>query len=107
MALKEAENRPLESAQIRELETSELKEEIERLKEAQFRLKFRSATETIDNPLQFRTMRRNIARMNKNLLLLEKGELPELDWQEEISHMLPRPTNALTAFRDYPDANPI
>ena len=63
MALKDAENRPVEAAQIRDLETSELREEIERLKEAQFRLKFRSATETIDNPLQFRMMRRNIARM--------------------------------------------
>ena len=63
MALKDAQNRPLEPEQIRELETSELKEELESLKEAQFRLKFRSATETIDNPLQFRVMRRNIARM--------------------------------------------
>jgi len=63
MALKDAENRPLEAVQVRELETGELKEEIERLKEAQFRLTFRSATETIDNPLQFRVMRRNIARM--------------------------------------------
>ena len=63
MALKEAQNRPLETEQIRELETSELKEELESLKEAQFRLRFRSATETIDNPLQFRVMRRNIARM--------------------------------------------
>jgi large subunit ribosomal protein L29 len=63
MALKDAEHRPLEAAQIRELETGELIEEVERLKEAQFRLKFRSATETVDNPLQFRVMRRNIARM--------------------------------------------
>jgi large subunit ribosomal protein L29 len=63
MALKDAELRPLEAAQLRELEVGELKEELERLKEAQFRLKFRSATETIDNPLQFRVMRRNIARM--------------------------------------------
>ena len=50
---------------------------------------------------------RNITRMNTNLLLLEKGKLPRLDWHEEINHMLPPPTNALTAFRDYPDANPI
>jgi len=63
MALKDAEHKPLEPAVIRESETSELKEELERLREAQFRLRFRSATETIDNPLQFRTMRRNIARM--------------------------------------------
>ncbi len=63
MALKDAEFRPLEAAQLRELELGELKDEVERLKEAQFRLKFRSATETIDNPLQFRVMRRNVARM--------------------------------------------
>lgn len=63
MALKDAERKPLEAAQIRELDTGELQEEIERLKEAQFRLRFRSATETIDNPLQFRLMRRNLARM--------------------------------------------
>ena len=72
MALKDAENRPLDASQIRELETTELKEEIERLKEAQFRLKFRSATETIDNPLQFRVMRRNIARMQT--ILRERTE---------------------------------
>lgn len=63
MALKDAERKPLEADQIRELDKGELQEEIERLKEAQFRLKFRSATETIDNPLQFRLMRRNLARM--------------------------------------------
>jgi len=34
------------------------------LEEARFRLKFRSATEAIDNPLQFRMVRRNIARLN-------------------------------------------
>ncbi len=63
MALTHAEDKPLDPTQIRELETSELKEELERLREAQFRLKFKSATETIDNALQFRIMRRNIARM--------------------------------------------
>ncbi len=49
----------------------------------------------------------NIKRMNKNLLLIEKGQLPALQWQEEITYMLPPPTNALPTFRDYPDANPI
>ena len=63
MALKDAENKALDPVQIRELETSELKEELGRLREAQFRLKFRSATEAIDNPLQFRTLRRNVARI--------------------------------------------
>ena len=63
MALKDAETKSLDPAQIRELETAELKDELGRLREAQFRLKFRSATEAIDNPLQFRTLRRNVARI--------------------------------------------
>jgi large subunit ribosomal protein L29 len=63
MALKDAERKRLDPAQIRELETAELKEELVRLEEARFRLKFRSATEAIDNPLQFRVVRRNIARI--------------------------------------------
>jgi large subunit ribosomal protein L29 len=63
MALKDVEKRPVEPVQIRELQTVELEEELARLEEAQFRLKFRSATEAIDNPLQFRVIRRNIARI--------------------------------------------
>ena len=63
MALKDVEKMPLEPVQIRELQTVELREELARLEEAQFRLKFRSATEAIDNPLQFRVIRRNIARI--------------------------------------------
>ena len=63
MVLKDAETKPLEPVQIRELQDTELQEELIRLEEAQFRLKFRSATEAIDNPLQFRVIRRNIARI--------------------------------------------
>lgn len=63
MALKDAERKALDPGQIRELETTELQEEFARLKEAQFRLKFRSATEALDNPLQFRILRRNVARI--------------------------------------------
>ncbi|UCG85145.1 MAG: 50S ribosomal protein L29 [Gemmatimonadota bacterium] len=63
MALKDAEKKPLDPAQLRELQTGELREELGRLEEAQFRLRFRSATEAIDNPLQFRVIRRNIARI--------------------------------------------
>jgi large subunit ribosomal protein L29 len=63
MALKDAEKKPLDPVQIRELQTPELQEELRSLEEAQFRLRFRSATEAIDNPLQFRVIRRNIARI--------------------------------------------
>lgn len=63
MALKDAETKLVSAGQLRELETSELEVELDRLKEARFRLKFRSATETIDNPAQFKIMRRNIGRI--------------------------------------------
>jgi tetratricopeptide (TPR) repeat protein len=50
---------------------------------------------------------RSIKRMQKNLLLLQKKQLPSLNWDEEIAHMQPPPTHALATFRDYPDPNPI
>ncbi len=65
MSLKDAEKKPLDTSFIRELKDEELQVELDRLEEVQFRLKFRSATEdaTGGNPLQFRILRRNIARM--------------------------------------------
>ena len=74
MSLKDAEKKPLGMGFIRELKDAELQEELDRLEEAQFRLKFRSATEDVTggNPLQFRTIRRNIARM-KTVLVERKS----------------------------------
>ena len=65
MALKDAEARPLNMQHVRELKDEELRGELGRLEEAQFRLTFRSATEdaTAGNPMQFRIIRRNIARL--------------------------------------------
>ena len=65
MALKDAEKRPLKPAHLRELSAGDLQHELALLREAQFRLRFRSATEdaTDNNPLQFRIIRRNIARL--------------------------------------------
>jgi len=75
MALKDAERKPLDLAQIRELPDDELQAELARLKEARFRLQLRAATEDIsgDNPMQFRTMRRNIARIHTVLRERMKG----------------------------------
>ena len=67
MALKNVENKPIRPAQLRELSADELKQELALLEEARFRLRFRSATEPIENPMQFRMIRRNIARI-KTLL---------------------------------------
>ncbi len=65
MALKDAEKVPVDPAALRELTVDELQDELGRLQEAQFRLRFRSATEDVtdNNPLQFRVIRRNVARM--------------------------------------------
>jgi large subunit ribosomal protein L29 len=41
----------------------ELTAKLAELSEERFRLRFRSATEAIENPLRFRTLRRDIARL--------------------------------------------
>ena len=54
------ENRP---DTLRELKTDELSQKLAVLTEEQFRLEFRRATESLTNPLQLRTIRRDIARI--------------------------------------------
>jgi large subunit ribosomal protein L29 len=54
------ENRP---DTLRELKTDELTQKLAVLTEEIFRLEFRRATESLTNPLQLRTMRRDIARI--------------------------------------------
>jgi len=63
MPFKDAETKPLGGATAREMDIAELQTELARLEEARFRLKFRSATESIENPAQIRILRRNIARV--------------------------------------------
>ena len=53
----------LKADALRELKTEELEQKLAVLEEEQFRLTFRRGTEAIANPLQFRTMRRDIARI--------------------------------------------
>ena len=55
-----SENRP---AALRELKTDELTQKLAVLTEEIFRLEFRRATESLTNPLQLRTIRRDIARI--------------------------------------------
>jgi large subunit ribosomal protein L29 len=47
----------------REKATDELKTLVRELTEERFRLRFRSATESIENPMRFRAIRRDIARI--------------------------------------------
>ncbi|HWA55694.1 MAG TPA: 50S ribosomal protein L29 [Gemmatimonadales bacterium] len=46
-----------------ELSVDDLKAKLAELTEERFRLRFRSATESIQNPMQFRHLRRDIARI--------------------------------------------
>jgi large subunit ribosomal protein L29 len=47
----------------REQTVEELERSLAEAREEEFRLRFRSATETIDNPMRFRALRRDIARI--------------------------------------------
>ncbi|MDQ6634564.1 MAG: 50S ribosomal protein L29 [Gemmatimonadota bacterium] len=49
--------------QMRELSDDEIRSRIAELEEERFRLKFRSATEAVDDPLRFRWIRKDIARL--------------------------------------------
>lgn len=49
--------------EIRDMSVDDLKTKIDELTRERFNLRFRSATESIDNPMRFRDLRRDIARM--------------------------------------------
>ena len=49
--------------EIREMSTEDLKSRIDELTRERFNLRFRSATESIENPMRFRDLRRDIARL--------------------------------------------
>ena len=53
----------MKTADIRELTTDEILARIEGFQEEIFRLRFRSATQEIENPMLLRTLRRDIARL--------------------------------------------
>jgi large subunit ribosomal protein L29 len=53
----------LEPNDLRELSTEQLEAKLAELKEERLKLSFRSATESIENPMQFRSLRRDIARV--------------------------------------------
>ena len=53
----------MKTNEIRELSVEDLKAKIEELTTERFNLRFRSATESIENPMRFRSLRRDIARM--------------------------------------------
>ena len=49
--------------ELKEMTPDELRAKLAEAREEAFRLRFRSATEAIDNPARFRALRKEIARM--------------------------------------------
>jgi large subunit ribosomal protein L29 len=57
--------------ELREMSVENLESKLTELTEERFRLRFRSATESIENPMRFRAIRREIARIRT--ILKEKS----------------------------------
>jgi large subunit ribosomal protein L29 len=51
------------SSEIRELTAADIESRIRDLEEERFRLKFRNATEPLEDPLRLRVIRRDVARL--------------------------------------------
>jgi large subunit ribosomal protein L29 len=63
----------MRAEEIREMGAGDIAARIYELEEEQFRLKFRSATEPLEDPLRLRVIRRDIARL-KTVLRQLQGE---------------------------------
>jgi len=53
----------MKTDELRDMSLDDLQGKLAELTEERFRLRFRSATESIENPMQFRAIRRDIARI--------------------------------------------
>ena len=53
----------MRAEEIREMSDDEILKRVEELEQERFRLRFRSATETLEDPLRFRVIRKDIARL--------------------------------------------
>lgn len=54
---------PLQSEEIRELKDADIRARVAELEEERFRLRFRAATEPLEDPLRLRSIRKDIARL--------------------------------------------
>ena len=61
----------MKANEIREMSLDDVKTRLEELVKERFNLRFRSATESIENPMRFRAIRRDIARLRT--ILREKA----------------------------------
>jgi len=59
--------------EIREMSSEDIAARVRELEEERFRLRFRSATEPLEDPLRLRVIRRDVARL-KTVLAQRAGE---------------------------------
>ena len=64
----------MRAEEIRELAVDDIRARVAELEEERFRLKFRAASEPLENPLRLRTIRRDIARLKTVLSERSRGE---------------------------------
>jgi large subunit ribosomal protein L29 len=67
--------------ELREMSLEDLESKLNELTEERFRLRFRSATESIENPMRFRAIRRDIARIRT--ILEEKSRVASPESQAD------------------------
>jgi large subunit ribosomal protein L29 len=63
----------MKANELREMSVEDLRTKLEELVAERFNLRFRSATESIENPMRFRALRRDIARI-KTVLHQRAGQ---------------------------------
>jgi large subunit ribosomal protein L29 len=63
----------MKPSELQQMSVEELRAKEAELTEEQFRLRFRSATEAVENPMRFRGIRRDIARVKTALRARELG----------------------------------
>jgi large subunit ribosomal protein L29 len=63
----------MRAEEIRELSVEDIRTRVAELEEERFRLRFRSATEQLENPLRLRTIRKDIARLKTVLTERERA----------------------------------
>lgn len=64
----------MRAEEVREMATEDIRTRVAELEEERFRLRFRSATEPLENPLRLRTIRRDIARLKTVLSERERTQ---------------------------------
>ena len=78
--------------EIRELNADDIRARVAELEEERFRLRFRSASEPLENPLRLRTIRKDIARLKTILTEKARGIAPA-----KTTRTAKRPTSGASA----------